>query len=90
MALLLFAERLVTVWTGLEFYAAEENAGPLVWWACGSLIPAAGKVWEDLHEVLANLMLALVILHIVGAVLASLVHCENLVRAMITGDKRAP
>ncbi len=90
MALLLFAGLLVTVWTGLEFYAAEENAGPLVWWAGGSLVPAAGKIWVDLHDVLANLMLLLVILHVVGVVLASLVHRENLVRAMITGDKRAP
>lgn len=87
MVLLLLAGLVVTVWTGLEFYAQEENAGPLVWWAGGPLIPAAGKVWEELHEVVANLMLILVILHIVGVVLASLVHSENLARAMVTGDK---
>lgn len=45
---------------------------------------------EDVHEALANLMLLLVALHVGGVVLGSFRHHENLVRAMVSGDKRMP
>lgn len=48
-----------------------------------------GVEWvETLHRDLANLMVALVAIHIAAALLESLRHRENLVLAMITGRKR--
>ena len=45
---------------------------------------------QRLHSVLAHGVLLLVLAHLCGVALASLRHRENLVRAMVIGDKRAP
>lgn len=48
-----------------------------------------GSKWvEEAHEALANVTVALVALHVLGVILVSFEHRENLVKAMITGKKR--
>jgi cytochrome b len=48
-----------------------------------------GHFMEEVHEVAANGMMALVIIHLAGVVVSSWLHHENLVKAMITGRKQA-
>ncbi len=107
MVIMLLIASAVTVWSGLELYADEQNAGPLASSAWVSAARASehrpdedegekrkderndeDSVWEEIHEVLADLMLVFVLLHVGGVVLASVVHRENLVWSMITGYKR--
>ena len=92
-----------TVATGLIAYG-EEGKGPLavvmVTDANANGNEAghralAGKRGEEtettvreLHDLLANITVALVAAHIFGVAVASFVHKENLVLAMITGRKR--
>ncbi|MBF8270674.1 MAG: cytochrome b [Gammaproteobacteria bacterium] len=46
------------------------------------------NIWEEVHEVSANLMLLLIFLHVAGVIVSSRLHHENLVKAMITGKKK--
>lgn len=48
-----------------------------------------GSKWlGDIHETLANVTVGLVVAHVLGVLIASFEHRENLVAAMITGRKR--
>lgn len=50
-----------------------------------------GGDWlEELHEGAAGAMLTVVAVHVAGVVVSSLLHRENLLRAMFTGNKRGP
>lgn len=49
---------------------------------------ALGGEWlEEVHEAAATLMLVIVAVHVVGILVSSWLHRENLTRAMITGRK---
>ena len=58
----------------------------IVGWAMYNEI--GGEWLEDLHEGLAVTMLTVVIVHIAGVLSGSVLHGENLVRAMLTGYKQ--
>ena len=48
-----------------------------------------GVKWiEEIHEACANLTVGLVTLHVLGVVIESFAHRENLVKSMVTGRKR--
>jgi len=72
----------VTV-TGMLTLGGEERHGLFV----GLMTIGTGFVFHEIHEVLAWVMLAVVALHLVGVIVESLYHRENLIMAMITGYK---
>jgi cytochrome b len=49
----------------------------------------AGHWTEEVHEMAANLLYGVVVVHVLGVFLSSRMHKENLVRAMFTGKKLA-
>lgn len=86
MAILLMLSLLLTSFTGLVVYGAEEQAGPLA-----NLFISTDSDWGDIaeeaHEFFANFTLMLVLFHVLGVIIESFIHKENLVSAMITGFK---
>jgi len=83
-----------------EHYVGHNPAGALAIFlllGLGVLTAASGvllyfgiggeEAFEEVHEVCANVMLAVVLIHIAGVVVSSWLHRENLVRAMLTGYK---
>jgi cytochrome b len=74
--------------SGLLLYGAAEHSGPMAQLTSDASASGA-ETLEEVHEWFANLSLFLVIFHLLGVAFSSFQHGENLVKAMITGDKRA-
>jgi len=85
VVLLLFL--LGTAFSGIMLYALEDGAGPLAAWVAENA--ERHELWEEIHEVLANLTLMLVAIHVAGVLFSTYAYRENLVKAMITGRKKA-
>ncbi len=83
MVLALMAAVLVAGLTGWAFLGAGAKLGPFAF----VLAFAASPVLAELHEAVAFAILALVALHVAGVVFTSRREGENLVRAMVTGEK---
>jgi cytochrome b len=88
MVLVLLIALLATTVSGLMVYGADQHAGPLASWMAGAS-EQTEHMLEEVHETLANVTLALVVLHVIGVIVASLSHRENLVKAMFSGYKRS-
>lgn len=49
-----------------------------------------GDALGELHEGIATTMLAVVVVHVLGVIVSSFLHRENLLRSMLTGYKDGP
>jgi cytochrome b len=83
MIVLLLLSLLITVITGFAVYGAGQAAGPLAFMGSGY-----EKLWEEVHEFFANLTVGLVFVHIIGVAVESVIHRENLAKAMWHGFKK--
>lgn len=72
-ALAILAILLTVIATVASGYASYEEIG--------------GDWLEEIHEGGANLLMAIVLVHVAAVLLTSYIHKENLVRAMLTGKK---
>ena len=77
---------LATTVSGAALLGVEESAGPLATLMAG-VSHGFEEGLEEMHEFFANFTVALVLGHVLGVLVESLFHRENLVRAMFTGNK---
>lgn len=75
--------------SGLLTLGTIDFEGPLVFLA-NRVSDDTSYVFRHLHEFLPEIALVLVAVHLLGVLVGSIQHKENLVRAMLTGKKSPP
>jgi len=80
----LLATLLLVALSGIATLGTE-GEGPLAGTAIAAFLGEEG--WEEVHEILTNLALVLVAVHIGGVVMESIFTHENLPKSMVTGIK---
>jgi cytochrome b len=75
--------------SGLLTLGTIDFEGPLAFLA-NRVSDDLSYVFRHLHEFLPHVALGLVVLHLLGVLVGSIQHKENLVRAMLTGKKSPP
>ena len=86
MIILLIVSLLMCTISGIAVYGVEEQAGPMALWFVNSY-SLWGKLLEEIHEFFANFIVFLIFVHLLGVIVESVIHKENLVKSMITGWK---
>lgn len=87
MIILMLLSLVITTVTGIAYYGIEDGAGPLSLLAG---VPEWGEeILEEVHEFFANLMVLLAVVHVIGVIVEGRLNHESLIRAMLTGRKRA-
>ena len=86
MVMALLATLVFITFTGLTVLAVIDFDGPLLGMMKTMTDQEAYAAWSS-HTYAVNIILAMVGLHLLGVILASFQHKENLVQAMITGLK---
>lgn len=69
--------------SGLVVWGGQENDGPLA----GVIGYHAGEAFEELHEILANLLMFAIAGHLLGVVMETHIFKHPVVQAMISGEK---
>jgi len=87
MVLALLVALLTISISGLIILAVIDFDGPLLGLLGHALNDHQAYAVRELHALAVDTVLVMVALHLLGVILASFQHKENLVRAMITGDK---